>query len=591
MSLLRRYSAPAALAAVLFASIAAPYLTPIDPDAAVFRSGSLGALLLLGCYLPVRGAYIKANRRTLLCGMVWGFLFACALGLGSELAFYGRLLPGAGSMIRRLAVPVLITPLAGGLCARMMLGRLPRGAQPARLPMIAYAAVFFVCWLPLLLAYYPGMLNYDIVTEYGQHLAGRYSNIHPLLHSALMNGVISIGERMNDPTLGVLFMSLLQMIFFALSLGHACAFAQRRGAPRWALAALAALFALHPVFSVMSLSMTKDTLFAAAILTLSLEIFELLRDPDSFLSSKARCLLFVILTIGAALMRNNGVFALALMFPAVLIAAKGRRLKTAALLGAGVCAALLTLFGLHALLKPSAMPSFQLYSLPAQQLVRVYNSGKLTDEERAEIEQWYTSEDGLVLHPHLADPAKGYLDKARLESDGGDFLAIWKKHFPTYTTEYIEAFLLLNIGSWYPDDRSHQTIYPDVSWNDKGYLQTQEYDLSAEGIISRCFLPDVRDFYEQICRRNEYKKYPVISLLFCTATPLWVLLFAALLLIARGHTRFLPAALGALGLWASYLFGPCTLPRYTLPLFALAPVLLIAALCLPDVPGLKRMRR
>ena len=42
--------------------------------------------------------------------------------------------------------------------------------------------------------------------------------------------------------------------------------------------------------------------------------------------------------------------------------------------------------------------------------------------------------------------------------------------------------------------------------------------------------------------------------------------------------------LGALGLWLSYLFGPCTLPRYTLPLFCLAPVLLALALRMPEKP-------
>ena len=57
---------------------------------------------------------------------------------------------------------------------------------------------------------------------------------------------------------------------------------------------------------------------------------------------------------------------------------------------------------------------------------------------------------------------------------------------------------------------------------------------------------------------------------------------ACAMLIARKQTRRLPAALGALGLWLSYLFGPCTLPRYTLPLFCLAPVLLITALTAPN---------
>ncbi|MDO5378101.1 MAG: DUF6020 family protein, partial [Clostridia bacterium] len=247
---------------------------------------------------------------------------------------------------------------------------------------------------------------------------------------------------------------------------------------------------------------------------------------------------------------------------------------------AGVCA--LLLLALNMALSPEALPSFQLYSLPAQQLVRAYNSGKLSEEDRAEIASWYTDEAGLAVHPHLSDSAKGYLDKPRIAAEGSDFLALWARVGKICSHEYIEAMLMLNVGSWYPDDLSHSTIYPDVSYNDKGYLQTQEYDMTEQGIETSCFLPGVKRWVERICRRNEYQSYPIIAQLFCTATPFWVIVFACALLVVRRQTRLLPAALGALGLWLSYLFGPCTLPRYVLPLFALAPVLLLAAIMLPS---------
>ena len=44
----------------------------------------------------------------------------------------------------------------------------------------------------------------------------------------------------------------------------------------------------------------------------------------------------------------------------------------------------------------------------------------------------------------------------------------------------------------------------------------------------------------------------------------------------------LTAALGALALWAGYLLGPCTLARYALPLFCLAPPMLAAAFAAED---------
>ena len=283
-----------------------------------------------------------------------------------------------GSMLRRIAVPAMAAPLFAGLCAQLM-QRTHRIEKNARIPFLVYMGVLLLCWLPVLLAYWPGMLNYDVIGEYAQHTSGRYSSIHPLLHSVIMNGVIAAGTAISSPTLGLLLMSLLQMTLFAASLAHACVFAQDRGAPRTALALMTALFALHPVFSVMSVSMTKDTLFAAAILSLSLETYALIEQPDAYLANKLRCALYILLTVCAALMRNNGVFALALMFPTALLSLRGFRRPAAALLGLSVLAAVMTLGGLRLALSPASMPSFQLYSLPAQQLVRAYNSGKLND--------------------------------------------------------------------------------------------------------------------------------------------------------------------------------------------------------------------
>ena len=330
----------------------------------------------------------------------------------------------------------------------------------------------------------------------------------------------------------------------------------------------------------MAVSTCKDTLFSAALLVLSLQSFALLEDADAFFRKKAGLFLYVLCGVGTALLRNNGLFAFALLAPAMLIAAKGFRKPTALLLAACLGASGLVNGALTLALHPSSEnTSFQLYSIPAQQLVRAYNSGTMSEADKAEIHAWYTDDAGLVVHPHLADPAKGYLNRERIQTEGGAFLALWQKHAKTYAHEYLEAFLMLNVGSWYPDDLSQATIYPDVSYNDKGYLQLQEVDMTAYGIETRCCLPVVRNLFERICRRNYYQKYPIVSLLFAVATPLWLLVLACAKLLADRRARLLPASLGVLGVWLGYLFGPCTLPRYALPLFCLAPALLAAAFC------------
>ena len=568
----KKHAAALALVSCLLCAAAAPYLVPGDPDSAVFRGGTLGTLLIFAAFFPAGGALRRASRGTLIRGLVFGLFFGLALSLGAELAWYGELLPGRGSLIRRIAVPILAAPLLGLLFARLLCVR-PKAADEAH-PRAArlwpYALALFLMWTPLLLAYWPGMLNYDFAGEYAQHTAGAYSSIHPLLHSALMNGIITLGERLISRNAGLLAYTLLQMVLFSLSLGRACAFAGRRLGPRASLPALL-FFGLHPVFSTLAVSATKDTLFSAALLVLSLDIFELLsgeREATPWLWVR-----FLLCSLSVALLRSNGFAALLPLLTGFFFASREKK-KAALLCLSGFLGTALTLFILTFTLKPASFPSFQFLSLPAQQLVRARAAGTLTREQKAELESWYTDEAGLAVHPHLADAAKGYLDRERLERESGDFLSLWLGAAKTSAKPYLEAFLELNVGSWYPDDKSHATIYPDVSWNDKGYLQTQEHEV--EGFAPKTFLPRLRAVTERICRRNEYRKTPVLSLLFSPALPFWGLLFACALLVSRGRRRLAVPALGALFLWAGYLLGPCTLPRYALPLFCLAPPMLAA---------------
>ena len=249
MAFIRKHASLLALLSALAGLAAAPYLIPENPDSAVFRSGVFGTLLVLACYFPLQQAFSKASRRTLICAAGFGLLLGGALSLGAELRFYSGLLPGMGSMLRRMAVPMLVTPLLGGLAARCMLMQQDSPERRTlQLPMGGYMLILLICWLPLLVAFYPGMLNYDLNTEYRQWFYGEWDDRHPLLYIALCYGVYAIGRLIDEPELALLVVSLLRMAAFAAALAYSCVFVQRRRAPAWALILLTALYGLLPIF-------------------------------------------------------------------------------------------------------------------------------------------------------------------------------------------------------------------------------------------------------------------------------------------------------------------------------------------------------
>ena len=197
MPLIRKYASSLALIAVLLGMAAAPYLIPVNPDSAVFRSGMLGFALLLACFFPLRETFTRASGKQLLCGIGVGLLFSIALSLGSELYVYDGLLPGMGSMLRRLAVPCMAAPLFGGLTARLLQTRITK-EKPGRIPFWGFMAVLLICWLPLLLAYYPGALSYDLPEQFGQAASGRYSDYQPVLHTLMFTAAFRLGDLQPD---------------------------------------------------------------------------------------------------------------------------------------------------------------------------------------------------------------------------------------------------------------------------------------------------------------------------------------------------------------------------------------------------------
>ena len=107
MKLIQKHAVLFTLFFTLLLAFAAPYLIPADPDASVFRSGSFGALLIVFGAFTVRRSLEKSDLRALKYGLFFALIFSFLLGLGSELTYYGKLLSGFGSLVRRFAVPLM----------------------------------------------------------------------------------------------------------------------------------------------------------------------------------------------------------------------------------------------------------------------------------------------------------------------------------------------------------------------------------------------------------------------------------------------------------------------------------------------------
>ena len=77
-------------------------------------------------------------------------------------------------------------------------------------------AFIFVCWIPVFLLTFPGVLSYDIIAQTTAAIEGITINHHPVLHTWLIGVFMKFGEAcFSSREVGLGFLSLLQMIILS----------------------------------------------------------------------------------------------------------------------------------------------------------------------------------------------------------------------------------------------------------------------------------------------------------------------------------------------------------------------------------------
>lgn len=579
---LRRHAAAAALLAVLFSAVAAPYLLPVDPDSPVMRSGTFAAALLFACFVPARRAFERHSARALVFGLAFALVFALCLGVGSELTVYEQLLPGKGSLLRRLAVPVLAAPLLGALTSYAFAARPREHAARLNVPYLGYFLLFSACYGAVLLALFPGVVSYDFEHEIRQFTTGVFEAAHPVFHTLFLGSLYALGEALfGSMTAGAALYSAVQLLLLSAIYAHVMRFAQRRVGRCTALI-LTACFALLPFHGVLAVSTAKDPLFAGLCALLCTQLWAIAESPEAFLSSRGRVAAFALCLTGLSLLRRNGVFAFVPACLALPLLCRPRR-RAAALVGASALAlCLLSPAGLNRLLHASKAPTSEMMSVPCQQLMRVANRGGVTEEEFAELSPWF-SDQTYRYRPHIADPAKGgNFDLARFQRTPRAFLRMYLRYAAKYPRVYLEAFLENCAGLWNPGDTSHAHALSGEQ-GEFIYLNTvYPFEEGRYPIEARSLFPALQRLLYRSMHSAEHERYPFLAQLFCPAIYSFGLLLTGMLLLHKRRRALAVCTLPLWGIFLSLLFSAGVLVRYAYPIMAAVPVLLAMAFHAPD---------
>ena len=429
----------------------------------------------------------------------------------------------------------------------------------------------FLAWSPLLLAYYPGLMNYDADVQIWQHM-GTYSTPHPLFHTFYLKFFYNVlGENLfHNINIGVLLATITQMLLLAGMISYMHLFLKRLNIKPWVCISVFLFTCLAPFVSVMSISLVKDTLFSGLFLVIFICLCYWELKATEYCASKTFILIYILSITAMCLTRKNGILTISIVLFAEIIIFSNKkkrndikRLLLYTLIGIGIYFILQS--GAVLITKAGKSSSNEVLSVPYQQLAYVNNvmSENISAEEKETL--YYIIPDIDKYNLRISDPIKA---NAKGTENIDTFAKLYFKLAFRFPIQYTEAFLHHTIGYWYIFDTSFAQIYGISSRI--GYLPTLQCDL---GIEEHCFLPTLFNCYDSLFSWNNYQNNLLLFIFCSPATYLWGIVMFFLWNIENKKHKYLLPFVFIFSLIIPLFLGPCVLVRYVLPYILCTPAL------------------
>ena len=428
--------------------------------------------------------------------------------------------------------------------------------------------IIFAAWIPVWLAYYPGLWNYD-PNQVKEWLYNHFSQFHPLIHTLFLSACYVIGTDEIGSNKGVIIYDVIQMLVMSSIFSYAFVYVKNHIKNKVFLVIMLLFFAFFPVNSILVISSTKDVIFSGLVLLNLILSLRLLEEKEK----KRKILLIIIFPFTMTLMmlfRNNAKYAFLLVLLVAIILVIIKRIKARVVIYLAICM-LMFVVGDKTLafaLDADSGRIQETMSIPSQQMGRIHSKllvAAQDEESRKEIEYYYA-------------PYASYNEKILVLNGKEDvigFLKLSAKLFFKYPIISLDSYLYLTQGAWNIGDVSNAIVYGKGLDNRQGYLLTDVKE--GYGITHSSKMPWLENILERAFSDNEYQNWPLISVLFAPALYVWIFLFVVFGLIKKKSVKYTLPVSFMLFLLLTILAGPCIVIRYVYP-FVVTSFVFIAML-------------
>lgn len=441
----------------------------------------------------------------------------------------------------------------------------PSAATVKYADIMTFAFLIF-CWLPVLLAVYPGFFVYDAQEEYLQVASRTFTTHHPLVHVLMLGGIICAVHKVTDSyNMGIACYMTVQMLIVSGCFTFLLKYLREKKVSKALRFPAMLYFAFFPVVVMFTLCSAKDTLFTAALLLLLISMLEMGISEEKFFTSKTRMVFFALCAITMLLFRKNGIYAFTIMTPVLLIYHKKYMRKMGLLLAAVFLSYFLINGTLTAALQAQDTENQEILTVPIQQLARTYKFNKeaFSNEDIATLHEVLPEEALILYNPKLSDPVKYRFQNSAYAAGKSKYVKLWLKIGLKKPLSYINAWLVNSYGFWYPDTiidvYSGNTVFT-FTYQDSSYFG---YEVELPGVRDSK-IPWLDEAYRRLSLELEQEKIPIVSMMYSPGCLFWCFAFVfSYVLYRKKYPILIPYLMIAL-IWLTVILGPTYLPRYVL---------------------------
>ncbi len=430
------------------------------------------------------------------------------------------------------------------------------------------AIIIFMAYVPYILNYYPGSVLIDSVIQILQGTgAMELTNHHPVLHTQIIAICMNIGKGIfNSYQTGAFIYTLIQAITTAIIFSFCLYYMAKKKVPVIIRVGAMLFYMFCPHICFYTITMYKDTPFALSILLVTIGITELVTNTDNFMKSKFKIIFLALAITIAMFFRNNGVYAIILTFPFILISLKKYYKQLIIIFLIPIIFYEIVTGPIYNFCGIKQGSTREALSIPLQQFARlmVYKNDELTQQQKEKIMQYLPIENFKELYKDgFADPIKSQFSEEGFEKDKVGLIKLYIELALKFPTETIESFVKGSLGYYYPNTIGWG-VYTGV--NTEQFGENDEYKFEEQPIIKIKLLDKINEF---VNTRN----IPIISMISNIGFMFWLVLACIIYNIYNKKYRNILIFLPVLFIWltalASPVFGE---PRYVYSIFTCLPL-------------------